>query len=69
METIAPLMNFVFNETTKADGWGAMSKANWEAQIKAYADLDQFKEKVPTVDDVVSLAILDATADIRKQVG
>ncbi|MEI5681803.1 ABC transporter substrate-binding protein [Mesorhizobium sp. CCNWLW179-1] len=69
LEAIGPLMKFAFNETTAANGWGAMSKENWEAQIKTYADLDQFKGTVPTVDDVMSLALLDATADIRKQVG
>lgn len=69
MEAIGPLMKFAFNETTKSAGWGAMTKDNWAAQIKSYADLGQFKDKVPTVDDVMTLSVLDATADIRKQVG
>ncbi|MDI6028626.1 ABC transporter substrate-binding protein [Corticibacterium sp. UT-5YL-CI-8] len=69
LEAIGPLMTFAFNETTVANGWGAMSKENWEAQLKTYADLGQFKGTVPTVDDVMSLALLDATTDIRKKVG
>lgn len=69
LETIGPLMKFAFNDTTKAGGWGVMSSENWAAQIKSYADLGQFKEKVPTVDEVMTLSILDATSDIRKQVG
>lgn len=69
LETIAPLMKYVFNETTAKDGWGTMTKENWAAQIKTYDDLGQFKEGVPTVDDVVDLSVLEATADIRKQVG
>lgn len=69
LETIAPLLKFVFNEATAKDGWGTMTKENWAAQIKTYADLDQFKGQVPTVDEVVDLSILEATADIRKQVG
>lgn len=69
LETIGPLMKFAFNETTKADGWGAMTKENWAAQLKTYADLGQFKENVPTVDDVMTLSLLEATADIRKQIG
>ncbi|KKX32920.1 ABC transporter substrate-binding protein [Rhizobium sp. LC145] len=69
LETIGPLMKFAFNETTKVDGWGTMTEENWAAQIKTYADLDQFKETVPTVEDVMTLSILEATADIRKQVG
>lgn len=69
LETIGPVMKFAFNETTKADGWGAMTKENWAAQIKTYADLGQFKEKVPTVDEVMTLSVLDATTAIRKQFG
>jgi len=69
LETIGPLMKFAFNATTKADGWGAMTRENWAAQIKTYADLGQFKEKTPTVDEVMTLSVLDATAAIRKQVG
>lgn len=69
LETIAPLMKFVFNDATAKDGWGAMTKDNWAMQIKTYADLEQFKEGVPAIDDVVDLSVLEATADIRKQVG
>ncbi|MCO5730170.1 ABC transporter substrate-binding protein [Rhizobium sp. SSA_523] len=69
MEAIGPLMTFAFTETTKAGGWGAMTAENWAAQLKSYADLGQFKEKVPAVEDVMTLSVLDATADIRKQVG
>ena len=46
-----------------------MTRENWAAQVDTYAKLGQFKEKVPTVDDVMTLAILDATTDIRKKVG
>lgn len=69
LEAIGPLMKFVFNETTAKEGWGAMSKATWESQIKTYAELGQFKGTVPTVDEVASMAVLDATAEARKQVG
>ncbi len=69
LEAIGPLMKFAFNDVTAKSGWGAMNADNWKAQLGAYADLGQFKGSVPTVDDVMSLAILDATADIRKQVG
>jgi NitT/TauT family transport system substrate-binding protein len=69
LEAVKPVLEFSFGETTKAEGWGAMNRANWEAQLKTYADLDQFKGTVPTVDDIMTLAILDATTDIRKKVG
>ncbi|PWV98854.1 NitT/TauT family transport system substrate-binding protein [Hoeflea marina] len=69
LEAVGSVVDFSFGDSTKADGWGSMTRENWEAQIKAYADLGQFKGAVPTVDDVASFAILDATTEIRKQVG
>jgi len=61
-------MKFSFDDVTKANGWGAMNRDNWAAQIDTYGKLGQFKGTVPTVDDVMTTAILDATADIRKKV-
>lgn len=69
LEAVGPLMQFAFDDTTKANGWGTMNAENWAAQIKSYADLNQFKGKVPGVEEVASMAILDATVEIRKQVG
>lgn len=69
LDAVRPVIDFSFGGNTKTEGWGSMSRANWEAQIKAYADLKQFKGTVPTVDDVASFAILEATADMRKQIG
>jgi NitT/TauT family transport system substrate-binding protein len=69
LEAVKPVLEFSFGETTRAEGWGAMNRANWEAQLKTYADLDQFKGTVPTVDDIMTLSILEATTDIRKKVG
>lgn len=65
---VGAVSNYSFGETTKADGWGTMSRALWEAQIKTYADLGQFSGAVPTLDDVVTFSVLDATADARKAV-
>lgn len=69
LEAVHPVLDFSFGETTKKDGWGAMSKENWQKQIDTYAKLDQFKGKVPTLDEVMTLSVLEATADIRKKVG
>lgn len=33
------MIDFSFGDSTKETGWGAMSKENWAAQIKAHADL------------------------------
>lgn len=69
LEAVHPVIDFSFGDSTKQTGWGAMNKDNWAAQIKAYADLKQFTGATPTVEDVATMAILDATTDIRKQIG
>ena len=69
MEAVHPVLGFSFNDTTKKDGWGAMTADNWADQIKTYADLKQFKGTVPTVDDVMTLSVLDATKEVRMKVG
>ena len=61
LEAVHPVLDFTFDETTKKDGWGAMNRENWKDQIDTYASLKQFKGKVPTVDDVMTLSVLDAT--------
>lgn len=68
LQAVKPVLQFSFNEVTKEGGWGTMNRANWEAQVKTYASLGQFKGSVPTVDDVMTLKILEATTDIRKKV-
>ncbi len=69
LEAVGPVLEFSFGDITKAHGWGAMNRENWTAQVDTYASLDQFKGSTPTVDDVMTLSVLEATADIRKQVG
>ena len=36
-------MEYVFNDETKAKGWGNMDPAVWQEQISAYAQLGQFR--------------------------
>ncbi len=69
LEAVGPVLGFSFNEVTATDGWGAMNRANWEAQIEIYAKLDQFQGDVPTVDDVMTLSILEAASDVRAKAG
>lgn len=69
LEAVGPVLGFSFDATTAAEGWGTMNRDNWAAQIEAYDSLGQFEGTTPTVDDVMTLDILDATVDIRKQVG
>ena len=68
LEAISPILGYGFNETTRKDGWGTMSRANWQAQIDLYASLGQFKGKIPKVDEVMTTSILDATSGIRKEI-
>ena len=69
MEAIGPVLGFSFNDTTRQNGWGAMNRDNWAAQIETYAGLKQFNGETPTIDDVMTLDILAATEDVRKKVG
>jgi NitT/TauT family transport system substrate-binding protein len=45
-----------------------MEPDNWQTQIDIYAGLGQFAGDVPKVDDVMTLAILDASADARPKI-
>ncbi len=66
LQAVGPVIGFSFGDATDAGGWGVMDPANWRAQIDTYAALEQFSGDVPTVDDVMTTAILDATAEARK---
>lgn len=68
-EAVPLILSYVFNNETKQSGWGTMSKENWTTQINTYSDLGQFKKSTPTVDDVMTLSILDATANDRPKIG
>jgi NitT/TauT family transport system substrate-binding protein len=63
------LMTYMFNDTTAQQGWGAMSADVWQSQLDLWAQLKQFKGTTPKVDDVMTLDILQATADKRPKVG
>ncbi len=59
------LMSFAYNDLTNKHGWGTMDKAVWAEQIKQYADLGQFTKRVPKVDEVMTMDILNATREYR----
>ena len=69
LEAVGPVLGFSFNDVTASEGWAAMNRANWQAQIDTYAELEQFQGTTPTVDDVMTTDILAATEAVRKQVG
>ena len=55
----------VINALTNANGWGTMDRAVWQDQIQQYADLGQFTKRVPKVDEVMTMDILNATREYR----
>jgi NitT/TauT family transport system substrate-binding protein len=70
LDSIGLALSYVFNETTAKDGWGTMSKDIWQDQLTMYNDLGQFEGRtVPTLDSVMTTAILEATADARPKLG
>ncbi len=63
------MLKFVFNENTRRNGWGAMDPHVWQEQIDQYASLGQFSKRVPSISDVASFEVLEATAGDRARVG
>lgn len=69
LKAVPLVVDYSFSESTKTGGWGVMTRENWQAQIDTYAELDQFAKDAPAVDDIMTLDILDKTADVRPKVG
>ena len=69
MDAIKPVLGFSFTKTTAAKGWGTMEPSVWEQQIHVYDELQQFKGGAPKVTDVMTDAILRATAAARPKIG
>ena len=63
------MLAHIFTPATAAGGWGTMDPAVWEAQIALYDELDQFSAGAPTLDSVISMAALEATAADRPKIG
>ncbi|SDE76820.1 ABC transporter substrate-binding protein [Limimaricola pyoseonensis] len=68
LRAVRQVLDFVFTDATAESGWGTMDRTKWERQIASYADLGQFDGNTPTVDDVMTLKILEMTADARREV-
>lgn len=58
-----------FTSATKAGGYGTMDPAVWQEQIALYAELGQFSKRVPKLEEVMTMEILDATKDARPRIG
>lgn len=63
------VLGYSFDNSTAENGWGTMTRENWQAQIDIYDQLDQFAGQPPALDDLMTLEILDATADVRPKLG
>lgn len=69
LATVDMVMDYSFDANTAQHGWGYMTRENWERQIQQYEALGQFEGEPPKVEDIMTLAILDATADARPKIG
>lgn len=69
LKAVPLVVGYSFDESTAKNGWGTMTPENWQAQIDIYKQLDQFTAATPTVDEVMTLAPLEATADARPHYG
>ncbi|MBT8154995.1 ABC transporter substrate-binding protein [Epibacterium ulvae] len=69
MKAVDLVMGFSFNDKTAANGWGQMTAENWQSQIDIYDSLGQFADGAPKLEDIMTLDVLNATADIRPKFG
>ena len=69
LKAVPLVVGYSFNEKTAENGWGTMTRENWQAQIETYENLEQFANGAPAVDDVMTLSVLESTADSRPKVG
>lgn len=62
-ETLFP---FMWTETSETGGYGAMDTAAWQEQLDLWEQTGQFdRGDVPTVEEVMTTDVLDATRDDR----
>ncbi|OAN73941.1 nitrate ABC transporter substrate-binding protein [Jannaschia sp. EhC01] len=69
MEAAPLVLGYSFNDQTAERGWGTMTAENWQAQISIYDRLDQFTSGAPALEDIMTMDILEATADTRPTFG
>lgn len=69
LKAVPLVLGYSFNDNTAANGWGSMAPENWQAQIDTYAALDQFANGAPKLEDVMTMSVLESTADSRPKVG
>lgn len=66
VEAQRTLSPFMWTETSETNGYGAMDTAAWQEQLDLWEQTGQFdRGDVPTVEDVMTMDVLDATRDAR----
>lgn len=63
------MLDYAFDAQTRSGGYGTMDPAVWQEQIDLYASLGQFTRRTPKREEVMTLAILDATEAARPRLG
>ncbi len=63
------MLKYIFTDHTRTDGWGSFEPALWAEQIALYDSFGQFPKGPPKLDDVMTMKILDLTADARPKLG
>src|SRR5690606_9352399 len=58
-------LEYVFTDATAKDGWGTFDPEIWQRQITLYDELGEFSAGAPELDEVITTAILEATAEAR----
>lgn len=69
LQSARELLGYVFTRATRERGWATMDAETWREQIETYDSLKQFTNRVPTVDEVMTLELLDRTANARPRLG
>ncbi|SMC82794.1 ABC transporter substrate-binding protein [Primorskyibacter flagellatus] len=69
MAAVDLAMDYSFDEKTAANGWGTMDPATWQKQIDIYSSLNQFAQDPPKVDDIMTMSVLETTAEARPKLG
>lgn len=59
------ISQFMSSSYTAQHGWGAMDPSIWQQQLNMWDKLGQFHGSVPTVNQIMSTSVLDATASAR----
>jgi NitT/TauT family transport system substrate-binding protein len=63
------MLDHCFDEHTRSHGYGTMDPAVWQEQITMWSTLGQFSKRTPSVDEIMTTQILEATADARPRLG